>query len=325
MRLFRTRVTTVVVTSLVTLLTSAAGSVATASSDVVVPAALPGLNGRIAFEVGGTLYSADTDGENLLRLTTGTTSHGPRYSPDGARIAFHRAGDIWVMNTNGKKPHRVTEGAASDINPGWSPDGSKLVFSRSRGSRERSLYTVPITGGSATALTSASDGCAVEPTWTADGRYVVYWDQCFGANVANVIRKVRVKTGQVSTVVGPEGVGPEGFDHAYFWLSRPDVTPDSSRVVFAARNPEAGDSREVGIAEVDLNGRNSRWIVRGDSLFLYGYPSVSPDGRSVVYTAGNEEPQLKSDCLTAGDLECDRVSLSSHSEDHPLRPDWGPR
>jgi TolB protein len=292
-------------------------------------AAYPGANGRIAFEQGGVIYSIRPDGSDRRQLTTDTRSHSPRWSPNGRRIAFHRAGDLWIMRADGSAAHRITSGSANDINPSWSPDGSRLVFSRTTTGTlaGRSLYVVSAAGGSGHLLTTQSDGCAVEPTWSATGRYVVYWDKCPGGVLAtgvygNALRKVDTQTGAISTVVGVAGLAtPEG---QFFVLDTgPDVTPDGSHVVFTALDQASGN---YCIAITDLSGGGFRClsIEYEGGVFLADDPAVSPDGRLAVYTTGNENPQL--DVITiSGSDQCCNAIYASGTNDFPLRPDWQPR
>jgi TolB protein len=57
------------------------------------------------------------------------------FSPDGTKVAFATtkggSGDIWVANANGTDPHRLTETAASETAPTWSPTGREIAFTRS--------------------------------------------------------------------------------------------------------------------------------------------------------------------------------------------------
>lgn len=288
-------------------------------------AAYPGTNGRIVFEQGGVIYSIRADGSGRRRLTTGTTSHSPRWSPDGRRIAFHRAGDIWVMKPDGTAVHRVTGGAASDINPSWSPDGKLLVFSRTTGGLVgRSLFVVPAAGsGTAHILTGSSDGCAVEPTWSATGQWVVYWDQCAnGAGAGgNALRKVDTQTGVVTDVVRVGGLSQDG-GQVHFFGTGPDVTPDGGQVVFTASDP----SDDCGVAVTDLTGANFRFVSSpiDCGVFLSDDPAVSPDGQLLVYTTGNENPQL--DVITvSGSGQCCNAIYETGTGDFPLRADWQPR
>ena len=67
----------------------------------------------------------------------------PALSPDGSRVAYvvttvledgnRRHSEIWLANADGSgEPFRVTSPSHSASGPGWSPDGTMLVFSSSR-------------------------------------------------------------------------------------------------------------------------------------------------------------------------------------------------
>lgn len=300
---------------------AAAGAMATPT---VATAAYPGSNGRIVFEQDGFIYSIKHDGSDRQQLTTDTRSRGPRWSPDGRSIAFHRSGDIWIMKANGSAARQVTSGPAKDFSPSWSPDGRRLVFSRTTDgtSAGRTLYVVSSTGGSGHRLTSASDGCALEPTWSATGRYVVYWDECASGStdpyLTDALRKVDTRTGAISDVVGAAGLAqPDG--QVFFAGTGPDVTPDGSHVVF--RGAEANSN--TGIAITDLSGGGLRFLVGPeDNVVERADPAVSPDGTRVVYTTGNENPQLDVVSIDGGGS---RFLYESNSNDFPTRPDWQPR
>jgi Tol biopolymer transport system component len=306
---------------------------ATIGASTVLPApaahaAYPGANGRIAFEQGGVIYSIRPDGTDRRQLTTDTRSHSPRWSPNGRLLAFHRAGDIWVMRADGSAAHRITSGSANDINPSWSPDGSRLVFSRTTTGTlaGRSLYVVSAAGGSGQRLTTRSDGCAVEPTWSATGRYVVYWDKCPGGVIStgstgNALRKVDTTTGAITTVVGVAGLAtPAG---QFFAIDTgPDVTPDGSHVVFTAAHDQPSGNYCIAITDLSGGGFRCLSIEYESGVFLADDPAVSPDGRLVVYTTGNENPQLDV-ITTSGSGQC--CNLIYSGIDFPLRPDWQPR
>jgi len=289
-------------------------------------AAYPGKDGRIAFEQGGDLYSIRPDGSDLRQLTSDTHSHGPRWSPNGRLIAFHKAGDIWVMKPDGAGVHRVTSGKANDINATWSPDGEQIAFSRTTNGTlaGRSLYVVSASGGSAHILTSTSDGCAVEPTWSATGQYVVYWDQCAnGADAGgNALREVDTSTGAISDVVGVAGIAQPSGEVYFAGSSGPDVTPDGTHVLFTAENP----SGLCGVAITDLSGGGFRFVSTpiDCGVFFSDDPAVSPNGRWVVYTAGNEDPQLDVASVAGSDQCCNPI-YESGTNDFPFRPDWQPR
>lgn len=50
------------------------------------------------------------------------------FSKDGLEIAFVSGGDLWVMDTVLKEPKRVTNTAAEEREPVFSPDGSSIIY-----------------------------------------------------------------------------------------------------------------------------------------------------------------------------------------------------
>ncbi|MFC7487947.1 hypothetical protein ACOCJ7_18730 [Knoellia sp. CPCC 206453] len=223
------------------------------------------------------------------------------------------------MQATGSRARRFTNGPGDDISPGWSADGTKIVFVRSDDGSvaRRSMFVKPVAGGMPTRLTSADDGCADAPTWAADNRYVVFADDCQLGSRS--VRKVNLQSGAISDVVGAGGLaGPGGQWH--FDGSAPDVTPDGKNVVFTVASPT--DICGVGIT--DLSGGGFRQIAQGGDcgVFLADDPAVSPDGRKLAYTAGNENPQLDVALMSKNDQCCNVIFAGA---DFPFNPDWQPK
>ena len=130
-----------------------------------------------------------TDGGNKVNLTNYLSEEGeylfdgePCWSPDGSRIVFvsrrhddhipsqnSRSYSIYVMDSDGGNVQRVTIqdndpyfGAGYDDHaPSWSPDGSKIIFSR-WGYSESRIYMINPDGTGRTAIVT---GVATEPSW----------------------------------------------------------------------------------------------------------------------------------------------------------------
>ena len=64
------------------------------------------------------------------KSSTGIVS--PVVSPDGRAIAFTAMGDLWVLPAGGQ-PVQVTNDAAMEIDPAWSPDSTRIAFASDRG------------------------------------------------------------------------------------------------------------------------------------------------------------------------------------------------
>ena len=84
------------------------------------------------------IINSDGSGEPRLLTDDEYKERGPRWSPDGKRIAFYstRSGnfEIWLINADGTGLRRLTEaGQDQAFKPIWSPDGKRLTFTNIRG------------------------------------------------------------------------------------------------------------------------------------------------------------------------------------------------
>jgi Tol biopolymer transport system component len=78
----------------------------------------------------------DTDGSNVVKLTPDSMQAGnANWSPDGARITFvdnfcscPLNSQVFVMSSDGTGITQLTT-AANALEPGFSPDGTKITFS----------------------------------------------------------------------------------------------------------------------------------------------------------------------------------------------------
>lgn len=76
----------------------------------------------------------------------------PTLSPDGKTLAFNYQGDLWTVDTNGQNLKRLTIHEAADENPVWSKDGKKIAFNSDRyGNND--VFTIPATGGTPKRIT----------------------------------------------------------------------------------------------------------------------------------------------------------------------------
>ena len=92
-------------------------------------------------------------------------------SPDGGTIAFDLLGDIYTMPISGGTPRRITSGLAFDMQPRFSPDGSRIAFTSDRGGGDN-IWVMNADGSGARAITSETFTLTNAPTWSPDGRFI---------------------------------------------------------------------------------------------------------------------------------------------------------
>ena len=134
---------------------------------------------HVAFAYAGDLWIADRDGTNVRRLTIGQGEESnPVFSPDGRTLAFTGSYDgnvdVYTVPTAGGVPTRLTWHPYDDVVQGFTPDGSRVLFTSQRKvftNRFNQLFTIGLDGGQVTPLAIPT---AFSGSYSADGRYVAY-------------------------------------------------------------------------------------------------------------------------------------------------------
>ncbi|HWD39242.1 MAG TPA: hypothetical protein VG944_10365 [Fimbriimonas sp.] len=173
------------------------------------------------------VYSCNLDGSNLHQVTTSALTHSfVTVSPSGSKIAFENGGHIFVANSDGTGETQLTiSGPHLEVDecddPSWSPDGSKIAFQGFdviNGAFE--IYTVPNTGGSATEVTAETSDCSM-PHWSPNGNLITFIE---GDGSANQVAAVDVRNvvSEVTLATAPSGIGylgpcftPDGLAISY--------------------------------------------------------------------------------------------------------------
>jgi tricorn protease len=171
----------------------------------------------IVFAFQGNLWLVPKEGGTARPLTTTTgEKSGPRFSPDGSKIAFVASydgnRDIYVMPAAGGLPLRVTHHPTEETVSEWTTDGSLVFSADGMGlSRTDRLYRVKETGGLPEALPVAY---GANGTISADGEWLAYtphsidnrtWKRYRGGMQTD-IWVYNLKTGEARRATDHEGV-----------------------------------------------------------------------------------------------------------------------
>jgi TolB protein len=173
--------------------------------------------------------------------------------------------DIWVTRIGGT-PVNLTNDPRDDFQPVWSPDRTRIVFSRVEADGTQHLWIMRADGSDAHMLSDLNAG---DPSWSPDGRHLAF--DTFPTDYSTFdVGVMRADGGEV-TILTDDGVS-----------STPSWSPDGREIAFmSARNRVATDAMDDLFA-MRPDGSNARLVLSlpDDSVFS---PSWSPDGRRLVF------------------------------------------
>ena len=198
----------------------------------------------------------------------------PVLSPDGKSVAFAALGDIYVMPLGGK-PRNLTQDAAYDTDPAWSPDGSQLVYASDKVGGLLQLWLRDMKTGKEHQLTRLATQ-PISPAFSPDGKRVAFLDVDGMWRRASVA-VVDVASGEVRPI------------HAsLFAPGAPSWSPDGKRVAVAMVAPYSAKYREGTNQILTMSSTGSptasddRWFAPVPHLSIdsrgWNGPTWSPDG-----------------------------------------------
>src|SRR5260370_9154585 len=206
-------------------------------------------------------------------LRSGLFSIPPQSGPTKIAFASNRDGSaqIYSMNTDGSGLSRLTDDAANDEAPNWSPNNSRIVFQSDRDnlfSGLADIYVMNWDGSGQMRLTSdAADDSA--PVWSPDGTKIAFQSARNGASY------------QIY-VMNADGSGQVNVSNSAANDTQPSWSSDGSKIAFASDRDQAGFS---SIYVMNANGTNQTRLTISGTGLLDQQPAWSPDGTKLTFTS----------------------------------------
>lgn len=229
------------------------------------------------------IYTIDINGGNMTRLTDNDyTELDPIFSPADELFSFYAnpsgsfGGGVFRMDFEGSNVQELS-GAGGGYDQSWSPDGSKLVFSKpALTPGDTDLYVVNKDGSDLTQITFDA-GQHLSPKWSPSADRIVYVSDT-GTHIidTNGLNKADVSSTK---------------DYHAVW------SPDGTKLYY-------NNADGLWSVNADGTGATQLWsLAGGDGEFAFREKAVATDGKTLVFIDRDPEQFSYFNRLVFIDLE----------------------
>jgi Tol biopolymer transport system component/imidazolonepropionase-like amidohydrolase len=216
-------------------------------------------------------------------------------SPDGQTIVFDLLGDIYTLPIAGGEAKRIVGGMSFDSQPKFSPDGKLIVFTSDRSGAEQLWVCKPDGSDPKPVTKGRGPGMLyfMSPSWTPDGNYILASKAERGIGAFHVY--MYHKDGGAGVSVGPPPPPPPSPEQQGPPPPPPlnkmgaMASPDGRFIYWAQRRGAFSYNVQFPLWQIvrfDRDTSETATVTNAQGSAMR--PTISPDGKSLVYATRYE-------------------------------------
>ncbi len=234
------------------------------------------------------MFAMREDGSGQVKLTRHPGSDQcARWSPDGSRIAVRsvrdtliheglreRTTNIYLLESDGSGEVRLTGGPGPVGCPSWSPDGSRITYSRHEPSGAENIFVIDVDGSNDIRLTDDTVVSAY-PEWSPDGATILFLNVQERGGYPRLHR------------IDPDGSDRREFlDVCPFSVTNVRWSPDGSRIAFNCSGTENTLIHTIRTDGTDLQTIST--VASEPPYTTDAVPVWSPDGTMIALSRSGD-------------------------------------
>ncbi len=213
-----------------------------------------------------------------------------------SQIVFAHMGfdnfEIYVMDADGGNRVNLSNHPLHDMEPDWSPDGTKIAFISERNEGVYQIYVMDADGTNQIRLTDGPREKR-EPDWSPDGSKIAF-------TVYEALAHI--------DVMDADGANRRRFEDE---ASDPSWSPDGQQMAFVSWR-----ENNSGIYVIGADGQGLERVAHGDGHS----PSFSPDGRRIAFY----ESDIGIRHIYVMDTDGNNRKRLTRNQRHHSHPTWSP-
>lgn len=209
------------------------------------------------------------------------------FSPDSKRVVFANGkgatDDLYLMNADGSEMRQLTQTAAQEDAPIFSPDGLRIAYlSRPANADKYQLFMMNSDGSGARSLTGDQTDVRT-PAFAPDGKYIIYTANPKAMTITH-------EPGDQIFITTVEGGNTRQLTKNSYQNGNPVFSPDGSLVAFKRALTHRGRSMggytwdDWDIYVMNFDGTNERRLTNKEFNYT-SIPRFTPDGQRIVFSA----------------------------------------